>query len=177
MIYFLCRLTVEGQVNFSCKRCGASEYTRNGFVRGKQRYYCKKCGYNFTNTQARGRPKAVKALAILLYRIGKASYRFLGKLLNASPAAVYKWVSQAALNLPEPEGRGDVREMELDEMWHFLRSKKTSAGYGRPLTVVEGAVSPGLWAAVILRRFSDSGRESGEKDAFTTPMTGAATRR
>jgi len=31
-----------------CKRCGKSNFTKNGFVRGVQRYHCKSCGCNFT---------------------------------------------------------------------------------------------------------------------------------
>ena len=33
-----------------CKRCGSEEHTKNGFMRGKQRYRCKACGLNFTDT-------------------------------------------------------------------------------------------------------------------------------
>ncbi len=29
---------------YKCKKCQASEYTKAGFVNGKQRYKCKKCG-------------------------------------------------------------------------------------------------------------------------------------
>jgi hypothetical protein len=37
---------------------------------------------------------------------------------------VYKWVRQAADALPEPEVWEEIREMELDELWHFLQAKK-----------------------------------------------------
>ena len=30
-----------------CKGCGASDYVKNGYVRGLQRYRCKECGCNF----------------------------------------------------------------------------------------------------------------------------------
>jgi len=33
-------------------------------------------------------------------------------------------VCQAAESLPEPEVREEIREMELDELWHFLQAKK-----------------------------------------------------
>ena len=50
----------------TCKRCGASDYVRNGNVRQLQRYLCKSCGGNFTDTPPRGKPPAMKALAVLL---------------------------------------------------------------------------------------------------------------
>jgi len=49
-----------------CKACQAETYTKNGTVRGLQRYRCKICGCNFTDTPPRGKPAAVKALAVLL---------------------------------------------------------------------------------------------------------------
>ena len=42
-----------------CKRCGSEEYVKNGMMRGKQRFLCKGCGLNFTDTPARGKPLAM----------------------------------------------------------------------------------------------------------------------
>ena len=33
-----------------CKGCGSEEHVKNGLMRGKQRYRCKACGLNFTDT-------------------------------------------------------------------------------------------------------------------------------
>ena len=49
-----------------CKRCGSEEQVRNGLMRSKQRYRCKACGLNFTDTPARGKPLAMRATAVLL---------------------------------------------------------------------------------------------------------------
>src|SRR4051795_9262777 len=51
----------------SCQSCGGTEAAKSGFVRGLQRYRCRSCGCNFTNTPARGKPAAMKAMAVLLY--------------------------------------------------------------------------------------------------------------
>ena len=38
-----------------CKKRGATEYSKNGFIKGHQRYKCKSCGYQFVPTlQKRG---------------------------------------------------------------------------------------------------------------------------
>jgi transposase len=42
-----------------CERCGAEEHVRNGLMRGEQRYRCKACGLNFTDTPPRGMPLAM----------------------------------------------------------------------------------------------------------------------
>src|SRR3982751_6447703 len=47
-----------------CKGCGSGEHVKNGFMRGKQRYLCKACGLNFTDTPPRGMPLRVKVEAV-----------------------------------------------------------------------------------------------------------------
>ena len=107
-----------------CKRCGAEEHVKNGFMRGKQRYRCKGCGLNFTDTPPRGMPLAVKVAAVLLYVSGLSMNR-TAKLLGVSTPTVMAWIEQFAgvfAQKPEPEGRAVV--VELDEMWHFLKKKR-----------------------------------------------------
>jgi hypothetical protein len=86
-------------------------------------------------------------------------------------------VRQAAEALPEPEVREEIREMELDELWHFLHAKKASVGFGKPMIVTHGVVSPGWWVAVIMLPLDNSGNASLVPDAPTTPMIGPSTMR
>src|SRR3954465_5774253 len=53
-----------GLVEVSCKRCAGAAFVKNGTVRGHQGYLCKACGCNFTATPERGKPEAMKALAV-----------------------------------------------------------------------------------------------------------------
>src|SRR3954451_21409662 len=104
-----------------CKGCGAEEHVKNGFMRGKQRYRCKACGLNFTDTLPRGMPLRVKVEAVLLYLSGLSMNR-TAKLLGVSTPSVQAWIERFAevyAQKPEPEGRAVV--VELDEMWHFLK--------------------------------------------------------
>jgi IS1 family transposase len=39
---------------------------------------------------------------------------------------------------------GEIKEIEFDEMWHFIESKKTNFGSSKPLIVVAGKLSPGV---------------------------------
>ena len=72
-----------------CKRCKSGKHVKNGLVRGLQRYRCKVCKCNFTNTKMRRKHPSMKALSILLYSMGNMSYRMIGKLLDTSHVSVY----------------------------------------------------------------------------------------
>jgi transposase len=131
-----------------CKRCGSGEHVKNGFMKGLQRYRCKACGLNFTDTPPRGMPLRVKVTAVLLYLSGLSRNR-TAKLLGVSTPSVMTWIEQFAeayAQKPEPEGRAVV--VELDEMWHFLKKSGTSSGSGRLGIVLPDGSSTGSWAVV-----------------------------
>jgi transposase len=133
-----------------CKGCGGEEHIKNGFMRGKQRYRCKACGLNFTDTPPRGLPLALKATAVLLYVSGLSMNR-TAKLLGVSTPTVQVWIEQFAkayAQKPAPEGRAVV--IELDEMWHYLKKNRTSSGSGRLGIVLQGDWWTGNAAVVTL---------------------------
>jgi transposase len=138
-----------------CKRCGGAEQVKNGFMRGKQRYRCRTCGLNFTDTPPRGMPQRVKVTAVLLYLSGLSMNR-TAKLLGVSTPSVMHWIEQFAKEhapKPEPEGRAVV--IELDEMWHYLKKRPTSFGSGRLGIVLQADWLIGNAAVVTGPRSSD----------------------
>jgi len=147
-----------------CKRCGGVSFVKNGVVRGHQRYRCDECGYNFTDTPARGKPAAMKALAVLLYAMGNASFGMIARLLGVSNVAVLKWVRQEAAALPEPTTPAEVEIVQLDEMWHFVDGKKTSDGSGKPSIRSRGEPWPGFWVTVTMRPAADFSTRSAPGD-------------
>src|SRR5215212_12034751 len=74
-----------GLVEVSCKRCAGAAFVKNCTVRGHQRYRCKACGCNFTATPERGKPPAMKALAVLLYAMGNASQGMIAPAPRREP--------------------------------------------------------------------------------------------
>ena len=72
-------------------------------------------------TPPRGKPPAMKALAILMYTMGNASFGSIARLLGVSDVAVLNWVRDEARKLPEPSSTSDTVIVTLDEMWHFLK--------------------------------------------------------
>ena len=90
----------------------------------------------------RGTDVAKKCLAIILY-INGLSFRSIAKIVSVSHKAVYDWVKGFGLQTYEkPIPQGDV-VIELDEMWHFLTSKKTSFGFGKHIVVLKVNSSTG----------------------------------
>src|SRR3954454_23249812 len=67
-----------------CKHCGSASFVRNGMAHGHRRSRCRACGRNFTATPPRGKPPAMKALAVLLYALGNVSQGMIAKLLGAA---------------------------------------------------------------------------------------------
>ena len=137
-----------------CKHCKSRTVVKSGIVRGKQRYKCKDCLRFFVEGDDRTNQSvaAKKALCVLLYSLAKGSFNMIAYLLDSWPSLVYRWVKEAGLNIPEPTIPGDIAEMEFDEVWHFLGKKNGSCGSSGRLTVAQGELWPGFWAAVILPR-------------------------
>ena len=117
-----------------CKKCGSIDSVKCGRVKGEQRYKCKDCGCQFVPARQKGKPVIVKTTCVLLYSMG-LSMRTIALLFKVSPKAVLDWIrNYARENYEKPEPAGKDVVVELDEMWHFLHSKKTNSGFGK-LTV------------------------------------------
>ena len=69
-------------------------------------------------------------MAVTLYTLG-LSIRAIARLIGVSPTAVLKWIKTFAKTHYEKPAPGDAIIVELDEMWHYLGSKKTSYGSGK----------------------------------------------
>jgi len=140
-----------------CKKCRSERTVKSGIIAGRQRYKCKDCGSTFREGDKRTNDKvaAKKALCILLYSMAKGSFRMIGRILGIDHVLVYRWIRAFGENLPEPEVSGDIQQMEFDEMWHFIGSKKENFGSSKPLTVAQGEPWHGCSAIVILKHSRD----------------------
>ena len=95
---------------------------------GHQRYRCKACGRSFTATPTRGRPPAMKALAVLLYALGNVRQGMIAKLVGVSHVAVCKWIRAAGEEAPTPVVTPADNIVQIDEIWHFVDGKKQDLG-------------------------------------------------
>ena len=148
----------KGEHMVTCKNCHDPHTVKNGFVRAKQRYKCKLCGYNFVLGDERHSQatEVKKALCIILYSLGKASFGFLAKLFGVSRTTTYYWIRQAAASTDEPAITEDIQEIEFDEMWHFIQSKKEKSGLLKPWIVAQGEPLPGYSVVVMLQHSNGS---------------------
>jgi transposase-like protein len=141
-----------------CKRCSGDRTVKNGIVRGQSRYRCKDCGYNFISGDRRIKESVAvkKALAVILYSLAKASFSMMGKIFGCSRSLVYRWIVKEGAKTEDPFISGEIKEIEFDEMWHFVQSKKTKNGSSKLWIVATGELLPGLSAIVMLQRSNDS---------------------
>lgn len=142
----------------SCKKCNSEKIVKSGIVGGKQRFRCKQCGCHFRLGDNRTNQKiaAKKALCILWYAMGKGSYRMIGKLLQIKHTLVYRWIREFGQTLPKPQILGDIRQIEFDEMWHFVDLKKENYGSLKQLIAVHEKQLPGCLVGAILQRLANS---------------------
>jgi transposase len=135
----------------NCRKCGGERIVKNGHHLGRQRFKCKECGFQFTRPDAKGKPPQTKCLAILLYMTG-LSLRSIASIVKVSPKAVLDWVRAfGAATYEKPTPPGEV-VVELDEMRHFLASRKTNSGSGKRIVVLQVSASTGnVEGAMLLR--------------------------
>jgi transposase len=139
-----------------CKKCGCEKVVKAGKINGNQRYKCKECGCQFQPNRHKGKPERVKNIAVLLYLLG-LSMRTIAKFTKTDIHAVYRWIKDFAKeNYEKPQPAKREVFVELDEMWHFIGSKKTSFGFGRLVVAIQVNLSTGNVGQEILIHFQDS---------------------
>jgi hypothetical protein len=80
----------------------------------------------------------------------------LGKIFGRNRSLIDRWIREARLLTEEPAINGEIKEIEFDEMWHLIDSKKENFGSSKPLIVAAGKLSHGFSAVVIAQRSDDS---------------------
>jgi IS1 family transposase/transposase-like protein len=149
-----------------CTRCESKTTVNNGKAKGKQRYKCKSCGFNFVEIDGRrGKNIDKQRMAIHLY-LENMGFRAIGRVLGVSNVAVLKWIRAAGEWIESYHKKNKVNKskaveiIELDEMYHSRRLKKNRVwiwlalerGRGSILDFVTGSrkVSTGrkLWEKI-----------------------------
>jgi len=130
-----------------CSKCGSEKTVKNGLKAGQQTYLCRECGYRFMSERPVSTEK-IKSQAVVLYCAG-LSFRTIGVLLGYANTMILYWVREfAQVHYNKPVPKGEI-VLELDEMWHFLQSKKTNCGFGRHIVAQLENLSTGSVAIEI----------------------------
>ena len=136
----------------ACKNCRSQQVTRNGFIRSKQRYRCKTCGYNFVSGDERTNPQTVvkRAFAVILYVLGSASHRSIAQLFDVSVSTVSNWLASETVSSDTSQIPPNCRELESDEMQDFISSRTANAGLTKQFLVEPVESVSGLSVIVML---------------------------
>ena len=113
----------------TCRACGSMRNSKWGSRRGKQCYRCCECGFQFTIESDR-RSRLEVRRAITLYCLG-FSFRTIGKLMSYHHTTILNWITTFAKeNHLKPIPKAEIF-VELEEMHHYIQSKKTNHGFGK----------------------------------------------
>jgi transposase-like protein len=139
-----------------CPKCGSEAFTKNGLVNGgKQRYLCRACGRNYTQSVPRGAPLSRKLEAVAWYREG-VGIRAIARRMGHSPNTIMLWIRHFGEDLEKwydsqtlAETSTEIPILEIDEMWHWAKKNITKSGFGL-LTVAPPDGSLPLKSALVV---------------------------
>jgi len=118
-----------------CPRCFSAQVVKSGFVKGKQRYSCKKCRYNFTVNKLGKQVDpyyVVKALQLYLEGL---SYREIERLLGVSHVSVMNWVKRYKLHQPLGKAhRPTYKILNHNELSVYFADRDNLKGMGMVVT-------------------------------------------
>ncbi len=115
----------------NCPKCSHNHNTKDGIIKGKQRFKCKNCNFRFTVQQkdAKTGSNEIRKLALQLYLEG-LGFRSIGRILNFSHVAIYQWIKNFGEEVQQLQSKETIKVVEIDEMHTYVGSKKTTVGSG-----------------------------------------------
>ena len=116
-------------MTLNCSGCKSELRTKDGIIKGRQRYKCKSCNFRYTIEDRSDAKNLLKRLALDLYLEG-LGFRSIGRILKVSHVAVYNWIRSLGKKVDELRSSKVPEVVEIDELHSYIGSKKTTAGYG-----------------------------------------------
>ena len=109
----------------TCPKCSSTKIKKNGRTANcKQRYRCNNCGRQFITTYTYlGRVESIRELIVPMTLNG-CGVRDVSRVLFVSPNTVLKTLRAAAASIPGLPVPSKVRDLEIDEFWLFVGSKR-----------------------------------------------------
>ncbi len=112
-----------------CPKCKSAKKHKDGIVKQKQRYRCKKCNYRFTVVQV-GKSLSKRRAACILYLAG-FDLRKIGKFINTSHVSIHNWIKNLKDDIKQLKGsKAELMQIEsLKELIKTTNNKKEIKGY------------------------------------------------
>lgn len=109
-----------------CPKCFYIRSVKDGIVKGKQRYKCKRCGYRYTvEARKEGTPLHIKRVALMMYMEGHPLAR-IADSIGVSHTSIANWLKDDTIQVLINENRnrkGAVRETNKEGLTDALREK------------------------------------------------------
>jgi IS1 family transposase len=100
-------------------------------MKGQQQYLCRECKHQFISEFGR-HTEWEERMAISLYCYG-LSFRTIAVMMLVNCSTICRWIKAfAKLHYKKAIPMGEII-IELDEMCHYIQSKKTNYGFGKPI--------------------------------------------
>ena len=113
-------------MSLKCPKCYSVLYIKNGFVRSKQRYRCRKCCYNFIEIDERNKyDNKLRSLAVRMY-LNNCGFRRIAEILNVPLSTSFSWIKKAGQIVDEmvktrQEQVEDIEVLEMDELFTYIK--------------------------------------------------------
>lgn len=99
---------------------------------GSQRYKCQQCGTRYTpERKVAGYSDKIRLQAVRMYVDG-GNLRRIARHLKVSHQSVANWVNAYVARLPDAPWPEQVETIELDELYTFVKRKKTESTLSQP---------------------------------------------
>jgi transposase-like protein len=107
-----------------CPKCKQENINKSGVVKGRQRYHCKECCYNFTVMKEGKNIDPYYVIKALQLYIEGVSYREIERILGISHVSVINWVKKYNIHAPENmEYRPTYKVLDHAELQNFFKDR------------------------------------------------------
>lgn len=136
-----------------CKKCASDDVIKCGHIRGKQRFRCKKCGYNFVIGDERTTEQIAlkKAVLLILHIMAGATFRELGRLFNLCSSQVYRWIVRRGFQYPIQDMHGKIDTIKADDIEGFMQRNINRFDKSKPIVVGTGELMPGYRMIMLIQ--------------------------
>lgn len=119
----------------SCPNCGSDHYVKSGIINNRQRYKCKKCGYNFTvNKLGKKIDDYYVNKALQLYLEG-LTYREIERILGISHVSIMNWVKKYNIKRPYNSNyHPTYKILSASELSNYFQNTQNLTGAGVLIT-------------------------------------------
>ncbi len=111
-------------------KCKPKKKSKNGIVKGIQRYKCKDCGCNYTLRHSAVLEKEKRLRFALSMYLEGLGFHSIGRLLGVSHVSVINWIRKYGKELSSIRNPCPAKIIEMYEIHSYVGDKNTIGGFG-----------------------------------------------